>query len=123
MSKKKTVSEDVIKRFRALVEEEQREAFQAGKAAGEAWVNGGVKPKQLKKLAKAIEENRGVASYVEQDPNAHLSAAQRFVEDIGADEEFWESVLDDATQADDTDFLRGFVEGALDTWYAVEAQL
>lgn len=125
MTKKNSLTK-VVERLKSLAEAEGRESFDAGQRAGESWACETASPRQLRRLDKQVEDSGGASSYVEQDRNAHQTAAQRIAEEIdGEDNSFWEIVLGDnhENQTADANFLQGFLTGVLTIWSAVENQL
>jgi hypothetical protein len=128
--------EDVIKRMRTA-DENDTEDFDGGKQAGREWAERDASPKELRRLVrymKGFDSYPGVSWW---DVDANWSgpggAADRFVwaawpsrkEDRTASGEFWESALgeDNVDRVEDSDFLRGFGEGAAEVWDEVKDEL
>jgi hypothetical protein len=129
------VMSDVVERLRASVRNEQGESFNAGYELGRAWVMNAAEAPQLKRMEafrKAMKTKsstdweswfwiRGnykpwleLVAIIRDDKNLRAYTA------LG----FWKELVGEpSTKPDDGDFLRGFVDGAVDLWVEVQEQL
>jgi hypothetical protein len=137
MRDKKALSkEEIVKRLQATQEEDARQDYEAGKQAGQEWAGRQATAKQLKRAAQWVSsfDNATVDWWDIASPawSAPFGPTDRFVfavwpdrkDDKGAPAEFWKRVLGAAAdRVADSDFFHGFVEGALELWEQVEAEL
>jgi cell pole-organizing protein PopZ len=136
---------DVIARLTAAAELEANEEYQAGLEAGRAWAKEKATPKQLRRLAKYIEDLEDPdpgfwwevndVRWVLDGISATYSLAEAVWPDCKADPpdckkdptgpgRFWKQALgDDAGRVEDRDFFRGFGEGAVKLWNEVKDML
>jgi hypothetical protein len=112
---------DVIERLKAAAELEANKDYQEGFQAGQTWAKKDATPKQLRRLAKYIEDWPAL-DWWEGDGVVNALALtilnlSRDESDQGTLDAFWEGALGDlAPRISDLDFLRGFSEGAMDVW-------
>ncbi len=133
--KENKVMTDVIERLRVSLRKEQGMSFNDGFEAGRKWAENDATAPELKRLesfenitkAKSPSEWQNwfllcgthkpwllLVSVIQDDKNAHPLTAQAF----------WKGLLGEASQeVNNGDFLRGFVEGAVDLWAKVQEQL
>lgn len=125
---------NAIERLRELQVAERKSDLEAGEAAGMEWARDTATPKELRRLARHIEDIRGVENLFMGSPDAPYShidylafAIMRTHEDERSHDtasEFWLSVVSDDIKSErDEDFVEGFVNGSLAFWSDVEAQL
>lgn len=132
----KMTKESIVKRMQSAKDEEGKENYLEGQAAGRQWAAKDATPKQLKRLAAYVEDcdRNSVAWWDSETPmwNAPFSAPDYLFFEISpkdqgdrhAPGEFWEHVLgDEAEERYDADFLKGFGEGALAVWDEVKDEL
>jgi hypothetical protein len=119
---------DVIRHKKALAEQEAKAEYQAGFAAGRGWAEGPATPKQLARVSDYIDQ----ADRASSDWWATFGALDRFAfaawpdrkDDRSAADDFWQEALgDDAHRVQDSDYLRGFGEGAADYWRDIRDEL
>lgn len=135
-SKRETKTMDeLVARLKAADELESNEAYQEGFAAGEQWAQApGRSSRQLSRLADYIQNNNEGGEWFDVEyPGwmAPYGAAENFVMavlkkrdmDHRDVEDFWENALgDDAERANESDYLRGFGEGAVSIWDKIADQ-
>jgi hypothetical protein len=126
--------DEIVTRLRASKRRVEDEHSQQGDAAGREWVKDQAEADELMRLERWQAE-MGVSwdgYFSDDDPNRAYSAAEQVVFTVwpeydgnrAAVEDFWTQALgDDTSAADDPEFVKGFVEGALDLWDKVKAQL
>ncbi len=134
-SQKETKNMDeVIARLKAAGELEDREEYQAGRAAGEEWAGKQATPRQLRRLTKGMDDpGYGISGMLEVYVNGMNHGIQHGLchaisgkePGCGDAKMFWEVILGDdcAGQIDDLAFAQGFVEGALELWKKVGDQV
>lgn len=134
---KSTKMQDVITRLKAEVELESKEAFTEGYAKGQQWAKTEAKPRQFKRLHKAVDSmGWDYREYVTAERfRSHRRPTDHVAADIsGADidsvdyadaDAFWDRVLGQggAGLILDEDFACGFVEAVMDIWQAVANEL
>jgi hypothetical protein len=118
--------EKVIERLRSAGKADPRGA-EAGREFGRKWAEEKALPRQLRNLAKDPE-----GAFEEPDPDEiYLRRLSSRLANLIADEgnlsprDFWNVAVgaDGDTLADDEDFARGFVAGALEVWEDVKDDL
>lgn len=128
--------DEVITRLKAAAELEANESYQVGHRGGEEWARKYARPKQLRRLSKAVEmcdgngggdaaefvgvlnngRNSGVVMALAEGLTGRDDIDRREARDFCS-----ELVGDDVDRLDeDDDFARGFIEGALEVWGAVK---
>jgi hypothetical protein len=118
----------VIDRMRAAGQEESSKLRQEGNHEGAEWAKTVATPKQLNRLQMALG---GAANDADAYAGTtmfrdHREPADRIAADICGDNGagFWEEAVGvGVDDVNDSDFLAGFVEGALAVWRAVEPRL
>lgn len=127
--------QDVIDRLRGKAHDEESELYHDGYEVGEEWAKNYASPKQLQRLSNLVELLEWSEYFIGQcnAPYSHCDYLAFLILGLDDDEidefksdEFWESAaaLDHRSQKlRDTDFLRGFVEGADELWSAVANKL
>jgi hypothetical protein len=129
-------TQEVVQRLKAAQEKEDQMERDEGKAAGRKWAERTATPKELRRVAEYIDrcEQDNTPWHDVDFPGwmAPFGATDYFVfairpqdkDDRDAPGQFWEEALgDDAHRIEDSDFLRGFGEGAVEVWNEVSAQL
>jgi hypothetical protein len=123
---------DVIERMKAAAKLDASESYQDGKAAGTQWAKTQSRPRELKRIEKAIDEYRGdVGEWVGIANNgSNRGIAVDLVEAITGDtsfnhsdvREFWDNLIGEPADRfdEEDDFARGFIEGAMEVWEAVK---
>jgi hypothetical protein len=123
---------DVIQRLRKSKIESEGETFKEGRDAGKSWVENNAEVPELKRLDRYHAENHRDAWYLCTVESDAFSAAEHLARAITGDNdldrsgmrEFWQGVLgDDEEKIHDDDFLKGFVDGAMELWSEVEGKL
>lgn len=134
-TKKPKDLDGVILRLKAAAEIEASEDYQAGAKSGREWAKREASPKHLRRLQEMADDrqygvegqleiwtngmNRGIADglFGVLEPNSR--------DDWGITRStFWEIALgDDQDKIEDWSFARGFCDGALEIWEAVESKL
>jgi hypothetical protein len=131
---------DVVKRLKAAAAEDHREDYEDGKAAGRAWAAETATPKELRRLAEYIEQAEAeTGNRVEWWDVDHpgwmapfgapdylvFAVRPKRADERDAPAEFWEQALEEADRGRvwDSDFLRGFGEGAAEVWSEVRGEL
>jgi hypothetical protein len=128
--------DETIARLRAVAEVEENETYQAGYQAGQEWAKGTASPKQLRRLAKRIDdfEDDSETWWDIDHPGwrAPLGATGHFAAAVLGDKDseqhevdsFWEEALgDDVNRIQDSDFFHGFGHGAAAVWEQVKDKL
>jgi hypothetical protein len=118
--------DDVIARLKAAAELEENDAVQDGVTAGRGWAMRQATPKELRRLEDQrdgdgwlrVRDARQpwitLVGIIQGNENLHAMSAQAF----------WKAVLGETSlKPSDLDFLRGFIDGALDVWDKVKDQL
>jgi hypothetical protein len=123
----------VIERLRASKQESETQEFQAGWDAGRAWAEKYAEVSELKRLeAWRDDRSKDECRYEVPQGNAFDAAEHLAFALCPGDQshsgarEFWECAVGDNVPHDDIaqpEFLRGFVEGALDVWDKVKDQI
>lgn len=134
--KEKKNMDDVIARLRKSKQETASDRYKEGVAIGEEWVKDHAEASELQRLEREWEASKRTAderlwlethensayTAAELLPNAIRGQGERTDRDLAV--EFWATLLGDDTEAtDDPDFLRGFIEGALELWQSVKTKL
>jgi hypothetical protein len=127
--------EDVLRRLKAVDEEEAIQERDEGKTAGQSWAEESATPKQLRRLQEMANDPYGLDNairlmadrrnigtawrlYLVLNPSMREEASKN---DVAA---FWEEALgDDRERIADKDFACGFVEGALYVWKELQDEL
>jgi hypothetical protein len=126
--------DDIITRLRASKWRVENEQYQQGDAAGRDWVKDLAEADELRRLErwKAEMGQYWAGCFTGDDQNCAYSAAEQVVFTVWPEHDgdravvrdFWEQALgDDTSAADDPQFVKGFVEGALALWDEVKDQL
>jgi hypothetical protein len=125
--------DDIVARLRVSKRRVDDEQYQEGEKVGRAWVEEDAEADELENLERWLLIYRGNEDAIFRDDLNHAySSAELTVFGIWPDrdgdrsaaEEFWEERLgDDASAAEHVQFVRGFVDGALDMWRKVKDQL
>jgi hypothetical protein len=120
--------EDVVKRLKAIQEQEEQTYYEDGKQAGREWAEETAFPKELRRLAAFIDQS-DTDNWCWWDAD-HVDVLVFAIwpnrkDDRAAVEEFWEQALGEGgrDQAEDSDFLHGFGDGAVEVWEEVKGQL
>jgi hypothetical protein len=126
-------SQDVITRLRASKRRMEDEHYQEGQKAGRAWAEATAEAGELQRLENWQAKTRSNwDSLFTKDTRSAWSVAELMVFTVRPDndeihvaaEEFWEFELgDNVSAADNPQFVKGFIDGALDLWYEVKEQL
>lgn len=125
LMKGRTTMGNAIERMRQADEEDRSEAFEDGTAAGKAWATDDARPKHL----RALDAWRARLGY---DYNRIDVMFPHVMEAMGIDIDDYDlrdvatvETVFGATLADieSEDWVRGFVNGALDAWADIEPQL
>ena len=118
-SRKRGATEmDDINRVLATEEEGEMEEYQAGFAAGQTWARKDATFKELQRLSRLEDDLK------DSDQLANAVWPEEIKRGRAKPTEFWIKTLgeDDVDRAEDPDFLRGFLAGALDFWRQVEQE-
>jgi hypothetical protein len=127
--------DDVITRLRASMRRVEDEQYRQGEQCGREWVEDLAEADQLIRLErwKARAGWEWDQLFSSDDQNRAYSMAELCVfemwpeddGDRGCARSFWEEALhgDDMSAADDPQFVKGFIEGALDLWNQVKHKL
>jgi hypothetical protein len=111
--------DDVIQRLRASKAQSESECFQQGYEAGQSWAKDDAEAIELQRLDKSWDQG-----YLAYNAYSVAEAVQPTPRDEAPSLSFWEEALGDfAHEANDDDFVRGFVRGALDLWAEIKAKL
>jgi hypothetical protein len=133
--KESKVMNDVVERLRASLRAKQGVSFNDGYEHGRKWAENVATAAELTRLQTFQERTRAKAQlYWEREfwseyQNPRWIALVGEIQDDknlrpGMAQAFWESLLGQVSQKpSDGDFLRGFVEGAVDLWAKVQKQL
>jgi hypothetical protein len=122
---------DVITRLRASKRRVEDEHYHQGEKAGREWGESDAEVDELAnlqrwyaRLGRDVDAVFGDDAWGRAYSSAELIAFAAWPErdgDRSAAEEFWNQCLgDDANLADDPQFVKGFVEGALELWDEVK---
>lgn len=124
--------EEVLARLRESERQSASDATKAGYEAGQEWVKHHAQVSELRRLDKywhSVGENDRWVLFAASDtpgvsgPPAWESLAEA-VQPDGDAKEFWEVLLgDDIEQADDSDFMKGFFDGAFELWADLKRKL
>lgn len=125
--------DDVVTRLRASKRKAGGEQYEKGRQAGEAWAKDGAEADALARLEEfrdACEADRpAFEDYFEMEPNAPLDHAGWIAAAILAPEDDQDTHEASAYAGElfgehrTNDFVRGFVDGALDVWDSVKDRL
>jgi hypothetical protein len=137
-AKKETKSmNDVVERLRSSLRDQQGVSFNEGYQAGEKWAELTATAVQLKQLAEFQEIKRTKSHAEWEDWFWPKGKHQPWRILVGVIKDgkvvevhpmnakmFWNNVLgNESIQPNDGDYLRGFVEGAVDLWIRVQPYL
>ena len=125
--------DDVVTRLRASMRRAEDEQYRQGEQCGREWVEDRAEADELIRLERwKAKMGWEWAQFFADDPNGAYSVAELVVFVIWPEDDgdrsnaqsFWEGVLgDDISTADDPQFVKGFIEGALDLWDQVKNKL
>jgi hypothetical protein len=125
--------DDVITRLRASKRRAESEQYEKGETVGREWAEEYAEADELIHLERWYGQLGRDADAVFGEPDNNGPAASALVawgacpendESWPAAQDFWEQALgDDTSAADDPQFVRGFVEGALGLWNRVKHKL
>jgi len=119
-----------IERLKALASEEGDDDFAVGRQAGHDWVCNTARPSELRRLARLGVD--GLDEIVQaSDGNEPFGSAERLALAVLSKDRrnrddafgFWGDITDRKVRDLSEDFLRGFVEAAMQTWGEVEDRL
>jgi hypothetical protein len=117
---KAMTKEKVLERLKAAGEADPK-GFETGRAAGRKWAEEKALPRYLRNIAKGVEDT------FDDDPNwnARLCVKLAFAITGEQDVDFWKDAIgkDGPMLADEEDFARGFLAGALEVWEDVQEAL
>jgi hypothetical protein len=127
---------DVIERLRASLRDEQGQSFKEGYEIGKNWARDRATAAQLRRL-ESFQETTKARSIREWEnwfcpPGMHKPWLElvKIIEDIKNHRNpafaiaFWNTlVAEGSPQPNDGEFLRGFVDGAVDLWSQVQGHL
>jgi hypothetical protein len=133
-SKEKKTMNDVIQRLRASLGRADDQTYKAGEKAGRIWAKGRAEVEELRNLERYRNRcgHEWDSLFVEETNCAYSRAELLFFEihpkengDRSACHHFWQPITDDdeTTDIDQSAFLKGFAEGALDVWHEVKDKL
>ena len=124
---------EVIERLQKSKRESETQEFQSGWDVGKKWAKEYADVSELKRLETWIDDERLSECRYEPPENNVFDAADLLAfalcpydKSHSGSRELWMRAVDDDVQTHDIvqpEFLRGFVEGALDVWDKVKDQL
>ena len=127
---------DVVERLRASKRKSDNEEYQAGHKEGREWAEGHAEAAELERLKALRDQYEREPTYnwewfFSGEGQSQFSVGQTLYfainpvaeedRDYSAAGEFWESVA--STDDPDSEFVRGFADGAIDLWIEVQDQL
>jgi hypothetical protein len=125
--------DDVVTRLRASMRQVEDEQYRQGKQCGREWVEDRAEADELIRLERwKAKMGWEWDQFFADHPNNAYSSAELFVFEIWPEDEgdrgtaqvFWvEALGDDSSAADDPQFVKGFIEGALELWDQVKDRL